>query len=164
MRDSRERRYTMALGVGTADLFFILLSFFLVLTLAAEKAKQEELLVRLPFYSGKIVENPKESEWKIQFTKDWGVTDSDTILWVQSNLQKKFFHTRKRPPSPEFAKELKAFFEEFVDYEKRKRDIRPIEGFDIFADYETPYGAVFEVTAACAHVHKIHSIIYRELD
>lgn len=164
MKNSRDQRYTVALGVGTADIFFILLSFFLVLTLAAERAKKEELLFKLPFYSGKAATQPKLSPWKVLFTKDWSITNSDTILWVQSEIQKKPFVTYLRPPNKQFAYALLDFFTQFKEEEGRRRDISRIEGFDIYADYATPYGAVFEVTAVCSNVDKIHSIIYRELD
>ena len=164
MRNSNDQKYMAALGVGTADIFFILLSFFLVLTLAAEKAKKEELLFKLPFYSGKAATQPKLSPWKVMFTKDWSITNSDTVLWVQSEIQKKPFVTYLRPPTEQFASALLDFFTQFVEEEKRRRDVSRIAGFDIFADYATPYGAVFEVTAVCSKVGKIHSIIYRELD
>ena len=164
MRNSEEQKYRVALGMGIADIFFILLSFFLVLTLAAERAKKEELLFKLPFYSGKAATQPKLSPWKVMFTKDWSITNSDTVLWVESDLSRKPFETGLRPPSKEFASALLEFFTQFMDEEKRMRDVSRIPGFDIYADYATPYGAVFEVTAACSKVGKIHSIIYRELD
>ena len=155
------RRY-FSLGVGTADIFFILLAFFL--TLASPKEKK---IFRLPLTADTTSADIKRelSPWRMvvpRYDPEEGIVftlesvEGDTL--VVSSMR---FTLKEARVDTITYDQVKNVFDGFILKEiDRGVDPDTIRAFDIFAYFGSPSGIVFTAIDVCRIKGKKTTLIY----
>jgi hypothetical protein len=158
------RSYIPGLTIGTADIFFILLAFFLTLGTPRDIA-QRKVLFKLPLTAEEKQPPQKEfSLWRVKVPTSY----RDTLLILESvegdSIVQMLPFVVERAASEIVAYDtLKALFDEFIRREAaRGVESDSIRVFDIFAYYGSPCGIVFTAIDICKELGRQSSLIYEK--
>lgn len=157
MAKAKESGRYFSLGVGTADIFFILLAFFL--TLASPKDKE---IFKLPLTAEKS-EKPKTelNPWKMVIPP-YDPLDG-TVFRLESTLggdTVKCILLRARVDTLTYD-DVIAVFKEFIEKQKQLGvNTDSISAFDLFAYFGSPSGVVFTAIDVCKTLGKKTTLIY----
>lgn len=159
-----KRTYIPGLTIGTADIFFILLAFFLTLGTPREIAHRK-VLFRLPLTAEEKQTPKKEfSSWRVIVPPSY----RDTLLILESvegdsvvKLRLPFVVEKVAPDTISYDV-LKALFDEFIQKEGQRNADTTIKEFDIYAYYGSNVGIVFTAIDICKALGRQATLIYEK--